>query len=291
MIGVGIGAVSIPIIVGMLLERMDWRQIFAGFGVASLLLGLIAHRLIFRVVRNDQSPAGNGTSAPTTKGIPPVGTGLLFSQAVKDYRFWLIGGVSALVAATIEGAFVHLAAYATDRGASVALASQSAGLMGLAVGVARPAFGFLLDKVFAPLVALGSFLLGAAGLYLLTVDIVQFPWLVPASAFLVGLAMGAQGDLMPFLAKRYFGVRAFGSIYGALVGIFAMGAASGTYAYGWSHDLFKSYTPGYQGAALVCCVCGLALLTLGRYRFVYEIVPGTTAIEQGADDSRRTEGK
>lgn len=272
MIGIGIGAVSLPIIAGMLLEIMDWRQVFAVFGGVSLLLGIAGHQLIFRVLGNGNSTAGNSRTAHAAKEDQPTAVGILLSQAVRNYRFWLIGVVSGLVAATIEGAFMHLAAYATDRGVSLALASQSAGMMGLAVGVARPVIGFLLDKIFAPFVALGSLFLGAAGLYLLTADIIQFPWLVPTSAFLVGLAMGAQGDLLPFLAKRYFGVRAFGSIYGALVGIFAIGAGSGTYAYGWSYDLLKSYTPGYQGAALVCGCCGLALLALGRYRFVYEEV-------------------
>lgn len=268
MIGIGIGAATLPIIAGMLVELMDWRWTFACIGGLGLVLGWVSHRLIFGVLGAGETAAGSGRTARAAKELLPVGEGLSLSEAVRGYRFWLIAVVAALVGGTTEGAFMHLVSHATDRGVSLSLAAQSAGLMGLGVGVARTGVGLLLDKVFAPLVAMCSFFLGGAGLYLLTTDIVQFPWLLPLSTLLVGLAMGAQGDLVPFLAKRYFGVRAIGSIFGALVGLFAVGAALGTYAYGWAFDLMKSYTPGYQAAAIVCGVCGLAVLLLGRYRFV-----------------------
>lgn len=261
MIGTGVGATTLPIIAGMLSELMDWRWTFACVGGLGLVLGWLAHRLIFGVL-------GRGESrAHSRKELLPVGEGLSLGEALRGYRFWLIAVVAALVGGTTEGAFMHLVSHATDRGVSLSLAAQSAGLMGLGVGVARTGVGLLLDKMFAPLVALCSFFLGAAGLYLLTADIVQFPWLLPLATLLVGLAMGAQGDLVPFLAKRYFGVRAIGSIFGALVGLFAVGAALGTYAYGWSFDLLKSYAPGYQAAAVICGACGLAVLLLGRYRY------------------------
>jgi len=125
----------------------------------------------------------------------------------------------------------------------------------------------MLDRIFAPFIACGVFFAGAVGFYLLTSDILQYQWLLPFGAFVLGVAHGAEGDLIPFLARKYFGVRRLGSIYGSLVSFALVGAASGSYVFGWSFDLAKSYVPILQISAVCLCLCGLAILALGPYRY------------------------
>ena len=43
------------------------------------------------------------------------------------------------------------------------------------------------------------------------------------AAFLVGLGMGAEGDIIAYLISRYFGLRAFGEIYGYAFSAFTLG--------------------------------------------------------------------
>jgi hypothetical protein len=90
--------------------------------------------------------------------------------------------------------------------------------------VDRPFVGLLLDRVFAPQVATAFFLAPVAGLPLLA----SGSGLSPAiGAALLGLALGAEIDLIAFLTTRYLGQRAFGEIYGYLFMAFILGASVG----------------------------------------------------------------
>ena len=265
--GSGVGAMAMPVLAGKLIELLDWRQAYACLAGISLLLGVVAHQLIFRgpMATRWVSESSSGRLVEVSKDMVGADGGVSFAQAIRGYRFWLIATVAALVAATTLGANVHLAAYASDRGLSLAVAAQSVGLLGLGLTLARLAVGLILDRVFAPLVALGAFFLGAAGFFMLTADISQFPWLLSVAAILVGISIGAEGDIIPFMVKKYFGVRAFGSIFGALFAMIVVGGAAGAYVFGWFFDLQKSYMLLLQVSAVVCGACGLAALLLGRY--------------------------
>jgi hypothetical protein len=85
------------------------------------------------------------------------------------------------------------------------------------------------------------------------------------AAVLLGLAAGAEGDLMPFLVSRYFGMRSMAEIYGCMFGAFTLGNATGRYLVSVGFDVWGSYrTPlGIAFVALVMAV--LACFALGRY--------------------------
>ena len=271
MMGVGLGVTIMPIVVNKLIALTDWREAYACLGGACLVLGLVAHWIIF-----GRPPAmQSARNAPKSDFDP--NEGVAFGQAVRDYRFWLIGIVAALVGGTTAGALIHLDAYATDRGVSAAVAAQCVGFMGLGILASRLGAGLLLDVLFGPWVACGAFLLAAAGFLLLTGDIQHSPGLLPLAAILIGIAGGAEGDIIPFLAKKYFGIRSIGTVYGGLMGIFALGASSGAYVYGLAFDRLKSYVPIYQASAALCGIGGLSVLLLGRYRF--SLIRRTTRLE------------
>jgi predicted MFS family arabinose efflux permease len=261
MMGVGIGVATMPMGAGALVAVVGWRFAYACLGGACLIAGLAAHQLIFRQLRFDH--------APGLESMRPLNSdeGISFGDALRGYRFWLIAIVAVVVASTTGGALIHLNAYATDRGMSLAVAARSAGFMGLGVMLSRLGTGLILDRAFAPLVACTVFLLAAAGFYLLTADILNSPRSLAWGALLIGLAGGAEGDLIPFLAKKYFGLRSIGTTYGALMGFFAFGAALGAYVYGLEYDRFRSYIPVLRASAVLVCACGLAITLLGRYRF------------------------
>jgi len=90
-----------------------------------------------------------------------------------------------LVAMAVNGTIVHVVPLLTDRGLSPAIAASLLGVVGLASIVGRLLYGFLADRLFAPHVAAGFFLLPCLGIYLLMVE---------------------AGRLLPF-----FGVVTFGS--------------------------------------------------------------------------------
>lgn len=268
MVGSGVAAGIMPAVVAKLLQEMDWRQAYLCLAAASLLLGVLAHNIIFRSFGPEQRKAsGGGATTQSPAKVSEEKEGVTLGQAVSGYRFWLLCAFSTLVTGTTLGAIVHLAAYATDRGISPMFAAQSMGLIGVGLTVARIAAGFLLDKIFAPYVAVGATLIGAAGFFLLTSDIAQSPWMLPVAAAVFGISTGAEGDIIPFLAKKYFGVKNLGSIFGILFTFVALGGALGTYIFGLSYDLLKSYLPILQASGLLGLICAFSVLLLGPYRY------------------------
>ena len=138
-------------------------------------------------------------------------------------------------------------------------------VIGIALIVGRLVAGYLLDRIFAPYVAVAFTLLPLVGVVLLLVA-VSVPTAIVA-ALLVGLGLGAEVDLIAFLLSRYLGMRAFGEIYGYLFALFMLGNGVGPVVLGASFQSTGSYTP-----ALVACAAGLVLasvlvLRLGPYRY------------------------
>lgn len=269
MVGSGVSSGAMPIVAGKLLEVMDWRQAYACLAGASMLLGVAAHQIIFRSLGTGQSRSDLTKNLAATSSPAAVlhEEGYSLGMAIKSYRLWLIGVFGALVTGSTLGAIVHLAAYASDRGISAGLVAQSMGLIGVGLTIARIAAGFLLDKVFAPLVALGAALIGAAGFFMLTGNLLESTWMLPVAATLFGISAGAEGDIIPFLARKYFGIASIGSIFGVLFTFITLGGALGTYLYGLSFDLNKSYIPMLQISGTLCSIFGLAILALGPYPF------------------------
>ena len=109
---------------------------------------------------------------------------------------------------------------------------------GLLVG--RTGLGYLLDRFFAPRVAAVIFGCAAAGIALLQTAGSQE--LAFAATFFIGLGLGAEVDIMAYLTSRYFGLRAFGTIYGVIFAGFGLAAGLGTYLMGSAFDATGSYT-------------------------------------------------
>jgi MFS family permease len=128
----------------------------------------------------------------------------------------------------------------------------------------RMGTGYLLDRLFAPRVAVAIFAAAALGFVLLLLGTIPLAF---AGAFLAGLALGAELDIIAYLTSRYFGLRAFGAIYSSLVAAFALAGALGPLVMGAGFDRTGSYR-GPLIAFLFAALVAAALMTrLGPYRF------------------------
>jgi len=54
---------------------------------------------------------------------------------------------------------------------------------------------------------------------------------------LLGLGAGSESDVLGYLTGRYFGLKAFGQIYGLVFAGFMVGTAIGPYLFGLLFDL------------------------------------------------------
>jgi MFS family permease len=89
---------------------------------------------------------------------------------------------------------------------------------------------------------------------------------VAAACF--GLTVGAEVDVIAFLAARYFGLKNYGVLFGAMIGALALGAAFGPLAAGAAFDRFTGYSEFLMLTIACMALSGLALATLGHPRFV-----------------------
>jgi MFS family permease len=86
-------------------------------------------------------------------------------------------------------------------------------------------------------------------------------------AALCGAGIGAEIDLMAFFISRYFGLKAYGRIYGLMFMLFNVGTGLGPALSGRAFDRFHSYSQiftVYEAALVLTC---LLLVGLGDYAY------------------------
>jgi hypothetical protein len=167
-----------------------------------------------------------------------------------------------LVAVSVAGFVTHFVPMLTDEGMTPLRAAQVAGFLGVAVLIGRLGVGFVVDHVFAPFVAAGVMLLTASGLVLLAVGGTAFA--IPG-ALAVGLAMGAEVDLIAYLTARYYGMRTYGRMYGLLYGAFLIGTGSSPYIIAVIQAAAGSYAPALWLSAGLLSVAALLFVTAPRF--------------------------
>ena len=82
-----------------------------------------------------------------------------------------------------------------------------------------------------------------------------------ASALVGGFAFGAEGDIIPFLVRRYAGIRHYARVLGVTLGVYGLGAAIGPVLFGLSFD------PALSVGAIGLLVAAVAIQAMGPYRY------------------------
>jgi len=253
MSGVGIGTALVPLLVQSLINSFGWRAAYLGLGALVFLLAVpIASAVI-------QDEPERHVSA---RNESDLSQGLSIRAAIGSRIFWLLALGIFLASLALNGSLVHVVPMLTERGWTpdrAAMALTAAGLSGM---IGRILVGFIIDRIFAPYVGGVFFLMAAAGIFLLIEDKA-----VILGVVFVGLAAGAEIDMMGFLTSRYFGLSALGKIYGLLFALFTVAAGLGPYLIGLSFTSTKAYGLGYGTAAGLMVLAGLIITTLGPYRY------------------------
>jgi MFS family permease len=112
------------------------------------------------------------------------------------------------------------------------------------------------------------FALAASGIALLWTGATGMPALM--GAFLVGLGLGAEVDIIAYLMSRYFGLRSLGAAFGVAFGAFVLASGLGPLIMGFAFDRTSSYRAPLAG---FFCATVLAVALVGRlgpYRFTVE---------------------
>ena len=88
------------------------------------------------------------------------------------------------------------------------------------------------------------------------------------AAGLIGLGMGGEADVTPYLLSRYFGLRSFSVLYGLTWTFYAIAGAIGPVLMGKAFDLTGSYEALLLRLSIGTFAVGSLMLVLPRYRAI-----------------------
>lgn len=246
---------ALPLLATILIEAVGWRQAFIGLGAlwGVILFPIVA--LFFRGARDDQ-----GRRAPAEAAVAQT-DGVSLGTALRTPTLHKLMFAAGFFALAILGLVVHFVPMLTDAGMTPLMAAAAASLIGIFSIVGRLCTGIVLDRFSPYVIGAVSFLLPILGCAIVLIELGGTARFFVA-AILFGLSLGAETDVIPYLASRQFGLRNFGAIQGALHSAIAIGSASGPLTAGLIFDRFGSYTPFLVATSIAMLASAVLIFTL-----------------------------
>lgn len=271
LLGTSIAGLIVPQIANAVLGTFDWRTVFLVLAALPLFVGLPTAFFLFREPTPEERPSALTNASGKLSG-------LTLRETLRGYRFWVLFISIMLIALAYGGAHIHMVQIVQMHGFTSA---QAAGVMSVvAAGIfsGRIIVGLLFDRFWAPAISVPVLLLPVIACWLLTGNgTASAP--IFLAAFLLGFAAGAESDMIAYLAARYFGMFAYGRIYGFLYLPFGVFSSISPVLYGYVRDTTGNYDLMLMTAMGLFAVGGLILLLLGRY-------PNWQASEQTVADAQ-----
>ena len=253
--GLSLSTLLMPPVTGAVIAQHGWRGGFltlAGFTAIALPLALLAIR------RVRASPVARATDEVATI---TADAGVSGADARRDGRFWRLGLTALCINFGTVGLVTQLVPFGIDRGLEPADAALLLIAFAASQIVGRLAIGALVDRLSPRRIAATVALVSAVAFGLLQLPAPGFASLA-LLVFFAGLMNGAEFDLLPFFAARFFGVRAYGEVYGTLVPVALTGTAAGIIGFGRLYDATGGYAVALAIAALALLMAGALFLSL-----------------------------
>ncbi|MDB9804693.1 MFS transporter [Porticoccaceae bacterium] len=259
MAGTGLGAFLLPPIVEFLITNHGWRTAYRGIGLGALLISLPIVFALFKE-KPDSSTATDGEVMANK-----VETwGLTTRDAMRTRQFWILGAVLFLTVIVVAGLLSNFERIMTEQGFERSSIAQIAAVMGLTVIIGRLMVGALVDRFWAPGVAACFFLVATLGLLILVGTQVTMATALLV-AVMIGLAAGAELDLLAYLTGKYFGPAHYPAIFGLIIAFFTVGAGIAPPLFGMAAQMFQGYGTMLSISIGLLLVSILLFLSLGRY--------------------------
>ncbi|SFG01217.1 Sugar phosphate permease [Novosphingobium sp. CF614] len=154
----------------------------------------------------------------------------------------------------------------TGKDASLLISAYASGTL-----VGRFISGVALDRFPAPVVAAGALGLSACGLFILAMHDAAAVLAWPA-ILLVGLAYGAETDILGYLVYSLFGMRLYSSVFALVGAATTIAAASGGVILSLLLGLTGFYWPFLFASSILVAIGSLLLLLLPRRAVTFDEV-------------------
>lgn len=230
--GSGIGSILIPPITEWMIQNHGWRSAFLLLsGIAILGFPLTAF-----LVRNRPEAA-------IVHAERRAETGMTVAAALRTTAFWILAVITILSAFSENGLVTNLASILTQHGVLTATAALALSVRAGAGILGRLGIGFAIDRVSPERIQ--SFVLTLVGAGTLILAFAGNAWTALLGAAILGVGLGSEADVGPYLLARYFGRRHFSVLYGLTWTAYAIGGATGPLWIGHLYDRAGSYLPRF----------------------------------------------
>jgi MFS family permease len=260
--GGSVAAAVFPPLATALIDEFDWRGAFIALGALWGTLVLVVVILFFRGAQDEVRNTGGRAPDEAPVAAAAVLPGVTLREGLRSATFYKLLIAAGLFAFTTLGVVVHLVPILRGAGADPLAAAGTASLVGVFSIVGRLGVGYLLDRYPGRVVGACAYLVPILGGALLVVDGTN-PLSQTVAAALFGLTLGAEVDVIAYLASRYFGLKSFGGLFGGLVAALSLGTAFGPLTSGATFDRFGSYEPFL---ILTMVLMGVSSLTLASLK-------------------------
>src|SRR5246127_6015494 len=147
--------------------------------------------------------------------------------------------VVVIVGISYGGVLIHLIPMCTDRGMTATAAARLFSLLGVSAIAGHLLIGFCFDRFPAARVA--ALTLALSGLGVGAIVVAQSRTVLALATILLGAALGADTDMLPYLVSRYFTLESYGEFLGYFFAAGTLGLAGGAFFMGRVFDVYHSY--------------------------------------------------
>ena len=252
-----------PPLAVMILEQFGWRAVYVC--LAALLLVVQLPLVLIWFLRPEDlvhgQPVSNSSDAQAGEAA-----GRTMGEALRLWQFWQLAILSVLVGIAQGALTLHLYPILNEGGLPAASAAWIVSLFGVALIVGKILSGILFDLVTPHHVLTGSigFILIAS---ILAWRFAGGPIEGITISSALGLGAGGIANALAYLTARYFGMNAYASIFGMLMGAFSTAFGIAPVVAGYLRDSTGNYASifGTLVAALATAfVLSLFLGSAGR---------------------------
>jgi len=261
--GFGFSGLLVPLIV-TLIEVYEWRMAVTILALGMLVVALPLS-LLFRHKPEQYGLFPDGqVQDPIDDSLSQVPEAVKVKQALKSSTFWRLALVFMYKIMVVSATITHVMPYLSSIGVARSMSSLVATSIPLMSIGGRLGLGRLADKLDKRLIAAGGFTMVGFGLLCFGyVSTGTIWWLVP---FLVlfGIGYGGGITLRVSLVREYFGRTSFGTIFGLIMGVGALGGIIGPTVAGWVYDNWGSYQAIWLVFAGLAVAAVISVLTIPK---------------------------
>jgi len=268
--GFGLGGLVLPVLVS-LIARHGWRNAFELLALGALLL-ILPLSLVFRHHPEDYGYTADGEGG--SPGLPEAverasgpalpEAGMSVSAAVRERSFWCLTLAFTFYTAAIITTVTHVMPYLEGLGISRLVASMVATAIPVLSIAGRLGLGWMADRRSRSTICIISYIMMSAGTLCFAAVSWLGAWSLLLFVLLFSVGYGGVTSLRPALIRQYFGRAHFGSVFGLVVGINAVGGIAGPPLAGWAYDSLADYRLVWFVLALLALAAAALVLAARR---------------------------